>query len=147
MKITVINGPNLNMLGKREPSVYGSRSLSDLQGELQRTSLELGMDLKFFQSNIEGEIVDCLQKAGEECSGVIMNAGAYTHTSVAIRDAVSAISVPVVEVHISNPVAREHFRHTSLLADVCCGSISGFGFDSYILALIWFHRSIHNPES
>ena len=138
MKITVINGPNLNLLGKREPTIYGSKSLNDLQRELENLACDLNMEINFFQSNIEGLIVDRLQLAGEESDGVVLNAGAYTHTSVAIRDAVSGISVPVVEVHISNPAAREEFRKTSLLAGVSAGSICGFGFDSYKLALAWF---------
>ncbi len=140
MKISVINGPNLNMLGKREPSVYGTKTLGDLQMEMNQVARPLELDLDFFQSNIEGEIVNYLQLADETSQGVILNAGGYTHTSVAIRDAVSAISIPVVEVHISNPQAREDFRRSSLLAGVCSGSISGFGFDSYTLALLWFSR-------
>ena len=138
MKITVINGPNLNLLGKREPSIYGSKSLNDLQRELEKIAFDLNIEINFFQSNIEGLIVDRLQLADEQSDGVIINAGAYTHTSVAIRDAVSGISIPVVEVHISNPAAREEFRKTSLLAGVSAGSICGFGFDSYKLALLWF---------
>ncbi len=138
MKVTIINGPNLNMLGKREPSVYGNKSLEDLQSEMESLAVELKIDVDFFQSNIEGLIVDYLQMAGDLSDGVIINAGAYTHTSVAIRDAVSGISIPVVEVHISNPSAREEFRKTSLLSGVSAGSICGFGFDSYKLALLWF---------
>ncbi|MDD3471984.1 MAG: type II 3-dehydroquinate dehydratase [Syntrophaceae bacterium] len=140
MKIVVINGPNLNLLGKREPSIYGDKSLEDLQSYLIKVALENKIEVDFFQSNIEGNIVDCIQQANESADGIILNAGAYTHTSVAIRDAVSAISVPVVEVHISNPLARESFRKISLLAEVTAGSISGFGFDSYLLALLWFSR-------
>lgn len=140
MKITVINGPNLNLLGKREPSVYGNKSLADLESELSRLGAELDIEVDFFQSNLEGDIVDCLQQADDLSDGVILNAGAYTHTSIAICDAVSAISIPVVEVHISNPQAREDFRKTSLLAGASSGSISGFGLDSYMLALIWFDR-------
>jgi 3-dehydroquinate dehydratase-2 len=140
MKIAVINGPNLNLLGKREPSVYGAKSLKDLESELNCLATELRIGLEFFQSNIEGSIVEYLQDADERLEGAILNAGAYTHTSVAIRDAVSGISIPVVEVHISNPQARESFRRTSLLAEVISGSISGFGFESYMLALIWFAR-------
>lgn len=140
MKITVINGPNLNLLGKREPSIYGSKSLNDLQLELQKMAFDLNIEINFFQSNVEGLIVDRLQLADEQSDGVIINAGAYTHTSVAIRDAVSGISVPVVEVHMSNPAAREEFRKTSLLSGVSAGSICGFGFDSYKLAMLWFSR-------
>ncbi len=140
MKIDVINGPNLNLLGQREPSVYGSATLGEMEETLRQTAESLGLTLRFFQSNIEGEIVDALQRTGSESQGAVLNAGAYTHTSVAIRDAVAGISAPVVEVHLSNPQARETFRHTSLLADVCEGSISGFGQDSYVLALLWFAR-------
>lgn len=137
MKVTVINGPNLNLLGKREPEVYGHKTIGDLESEIDRLASKLNVEVNFFQSNIEGVIVDLLQEADKSSNGVILNAGAYTHTSVAIRDAVSSISVPVVEVHISNPEAREEFRRTSLLAGVSAGSISGFGFNSYKLALIW----------
>lgn len=140
MKITVINGPNLNLLGQREPGVYGSRTLNEIEESLRKLGAESGVDVTCFQSNIEGELVDALQQAGSTDDGVILNAGAYTHTSVAVRDAVSAIRIPVVEVHLSNPQAREYFRRRSLLADVCAGSISGFGEESYALALLWFAR-------
>jgi 3-dehydroquinate dehydratase-2 len=140
MKIEVINGPNLNLLGQREPSVYGAATLREIEETLRETAESFGLTLRFFQSNIEGEIVDALQRAGREAQGAVLNAGAYTHTSVAIRDAVAAVPVPVVEVHLSNPQAREAFRHTSLLAEVCAGSISGFGQESYMLALMWFAR-------
>lgn len=141
MKILIINGPNLNLLGKREPAVYGSQTLEDLQARLAAEAGEMGLDAAFFQSNVEGDLVTALQKADGTVDGVILNAGAYTHTSVAIRDAVAAISIPVVEVHLSNPLAREDFRWRSLLAGVCAGSISGFGSKSYELALEWFRRS------
>jgi 3-dehydroquinate dehydratase-2 len=140
MKITVINGPNLNLLGQREPAVYGSRTLQDIEESLRKLGAESGVDVTCFQSNIEGELVDALQQAGSTDDGVILNAGAYTHTSVAVRDAVSAIRIPVVEVHLSNPQAREYFRRRSLLAGVCAGSISGFGEKSYALALLWLAR-------
>lgn len=140
MKIMLINGPNLNLLGQREPAVYGSRTLEEIEESLRKLGAESGIDLTCFQSNIEGELVDALQEAGSTHDGVILNAGAYTHTSVAVRDAVSSIEIPVVEVHLSNPQAREYFRRRSLLADVCAGSISGFGEDSYALALLWFVR-------
>jgi len=140
MKIMVINGPNLNLLGRREPELYGSRTLSGIEESLKRLGEEMGIEVTCFQSNIEGELVDALQAAETGGNGVILNAGAYTHTSVAIRDAVSAGTVPVVEVHLTNPHAREEFRRTSLLADVCAGSISGFGEESYSLALLWFTR-------
>lgn len=140
MRITLINGPNLNMLGRREPGLYGSKTLNEIEEALARLGGELGVELSCFQSNIEGELVDALQQAGETSDGVILNGGAYTHTSVAVRDAVASIRVPVVEVHLTNPQAREEFRRTSLLAEVCAGSISGFGDESYALALIWFAR-------
>jgi len=138
MKLLVVNGPNLNMLGKREPELYGRKTLTDIEQDLSRLAAKLGIGISFFQSNIEGEIVDALQQAGTSVDGVILNAAAYTHTSVAVRDAVAAISIPVVEVHLTNPQAREEFRHTSLLAGVCAGSISGFGAESYTLALLYF---------
>ena len=137
MKIVVMNGPNLNLLGQREPHIYGGRTLAQIEDSLKALGHELGVSVSCFQSNIEGELVDALQRAGTDSEGVILNAGAYTHTSVAVRDAVSAIKIPVVEVHLSNPQAREDFRKTSLLADVCAGSISGFGEQSYALALFW----------
>jgi 3-dehydroquinate dehydratase-2 len=145
MHIEIMNGPNLNMLGKREPELYGHRVLADIEESLKQLGKELGLEVSCFQSNMEGELVDALQQAGEDAQGVILNAGAYTHTSVAVRDAVSAISIPVVEVHLTNPSAREEFRRISLLADVCAGSIAGFGEDSYVLALLWFARNkVHN---
>lgn len=138
MNILVMNGPNLNLLGQREPHIYGGRTLKQIEDSLKRLGQQLGASVTCMQSNIEGELVDALQKAGTDSHGVILNGGAYTHTSVAIRDAVSAITIPVVEVHLSNPQAREEFRRTSLLAEVCAGSISGFGEQSYALALLWF---------
>ena len=140
MKITVINGPNLNMLGLREPTLYGNRSLADIEIALLTLADDLGLELDFFQSNHEGDLVDALQQANLDSAGVILNAGAYTHTSVAVRDAVAAIKIPVVEVHLTNPQAREPFRQVSLLAGVCAGSISGFGDESYALALWHFSR-------
>lgn len=141
MRIMVINGPNLNMLGKREPGLYGNKTLPWIEGELRDLGSDLGMVVECYQSNHEGELVDAIQRAGAESQGVILNAGAYTHTSVAVRDAVLACKVPVVEVHLTNPQAREDFRRVSLLADVCAGSVSGFGWQSYALALIWFGRN------
>ena len=134
MKILIINGPNLNLLGNREPEIYGGTSFGEfleaLRAEFPQT--EIG----YFQSNIEGELIDALQQADGRYDAVVLNAGGYTHTSVAIRDAVSAIGIPVVEVHISSLPAREEFRHTSLLAPVCKGSIMGFGLGSYRLGII-----------
>jgi 3-dehydroquinate dehydratase-2 len=136
----VVNGPNLNLLGRREPEKYGREALSDIQAELSRLASELDMSLAFYQSNHEGDLVDAVQKAGEEYDGAILNAGAYTHTSIALRDAVAAVDVPVVEVHWTNPAGRSPFRHVSCLAGVAAGSIAGFGKDSYILALLWFNN-------
>lgn len=134
MVIHIINGPNLNLVGKREPEVYGNRSLDQYLQEL--TDLFPQHTIDVFQSNIEGEIVDRLQQVGFDDCGIILNAGGYTHTSVAIADAVAAITAPVVEVHISNIYAREPFRHKSLLSPVCKGIVAGFGLDSYRLALL-----------
>ena len=132
--IVVINGPNLNTLGKREPDKYGSRSLEEINSWLAEAARERGAELKFFQSNVEGELVTAIQEA-EGADGIILNAAAYTHTSVALRDAVAAVSAPVVEVHLTNVDAREEFRRKSLISPVCVGSISGFGSLSYLLAL------------
>ena len=133
MKILILNGPNLNLLGKREPQIYGNLTFEDYLSEL-KSRFEL--EISYFQSNIEGEIIDAIQKA--EVDGIIINAGGYTHTSVAIRDCISGVSTPVVEVHISNVMAREDFRHVSLLSSVCVGCIFGFGLRSYDLALEYF---------
>jgi 3-dehydroquinate dehydratase-2 len=137
MKILVLNGPNLNMLGRREAEHYGSLPLEEINQRLAELGRELGLELVFVQSNHEGELVEALQGAGEEFAGVVLNAAAYTHTSVALRDAVLCCGVPVVEVHLSNPQAREGFRHVSLLAGACAGSVAGFGWRSYALALRW----------
>ena len=136
MVIHIINGPNLNLVGKREPEVYGNRSLDQYLQELIEQFPQHTIDV--YQSNIEGEIVDRLQQVGFDDCGIVLNAGGYTHTSVAIADAVAAITAPVVEVHISNIYAREPFRHKSLLSPVCKGIIAGFGLDSYRLALLSF---------
>jgi 3-dehydroquinate dehydratase-2 len=134
MKILIINGPNLNLLGKREPDVYGDMSFEEFFETLQDAYTDY--QLVYFQSNIEGELVDKLQEADKKkFNGILLNAGGYTHTSVAIRDAVAAIKTPVVEVHISNPMSREEFRHTSLITGVAKGIIAGFGLESYALAL------------
>ena len=140
MLIYIVNGPNLNLLGRREPEIYGSHTLDQIEEELNLLGRELATEITFFQSNSEGELVDILQEADEKADGIILNAAAYTHTSVALRDAVAAIDTPVVEVHLSALQAREDFRRTSLLAGVCAGSISGFGAGSYSLALYWFHK-------
>lgn len=136
MKLLVINGPNLNMLGTREPEKYGSETLDDLENELHAYSFELGVNIETFQSNIEGEIIDKIQQSIGNVDGIIMNPGGYTHTSVAIRDAISAVNIPCVEVHMTNIHAREEFRRTSLTAPVCVGQITGFGKNSYKLGLM-----------
>ena len=130
----VINGPNLNLLGQREPDKYGELDLAGIEGLVGSLAGRLGVRCEFYQSNIEGELVDAIQKAGGS-DGVVLNAGAYSHYSVAIRDAIAAIAAPVVEVHLTNVFAREDFRHESVIAAVCQGSISGFGAQSYLLAL------------
>lgn len=137
MRILIINGPNINLLGTREPEIYGSLTLEKIEKDLSEYALSLGVELKFFQSNIEGEIVDAVQKAKNEwdCDGIVINPAAYTHTSVAIRDAISAVALPTVEVHISNIHNREEFRKHSFIAPVCIGQIAGFGADSYKLGL------------
>ena len=133
--IAVINGPNLNMLGQREVGVYGLQTLDTINGEIKKRADEAGIDIEFFQSNGEGELVSYIQQCRKRIDGIVLNAGAYTHYSIAIRDAISAAEVPVVEVHLSNVYKRENFRHTSVLAPVCVGVISGFGATSYVLAL------------
>jgi 3-dehydroquinate dehydratase-2 len=131
----VVNGPNLNMLGKREVDIYGDKNLEDINAEVKKEADNLGVAVEFFQSNIEGELVTFIQGCRDRVKGIILNAGAYTHYSIALRDAVSAAQVPVVEVHMSNIYRRESFRHLSVIAPVCIGQISGFGSRSYILAL------------
>ena len=139
MVIHIINGPNLNLVGKREPEVYGNRSLDQYLQELIEQFPQHTIDV--YQSNIEGEIVDRLQQVGFDDCGIVLNAGGYTHTSVAIADAVAAITAPVVEVHISNIYSREPFRHKSRLSPVCKGIIAGFGLDSYRLALLSLNQT------
>ena len=135
MRILIINGVNLNMLGYREPEQYGSITLKELEKELHAYSFHLGIDIETFQSNIEGEIVEKIQKSREHFDGIVINAGAYTHTSIAIRDAITSVSMPTVEIHMSNIYKREEFRHKSLIACVCIGQITGFKADSYKLGL------------
>jgi len=133
MKITIINGPNLNLLGKRETEIYGDVSFEEYLSK-QKTIFP-DFEIEYFQSNIEGEIIDKIQERGFDYDGIILNAGGYTHTSVAIADAVKAVNTPVIEVHISNILSREEFRHKSLIGPYCKGSIMGFGLKSYHLAL------------
>ncbi len=132
----VLHGPNLNLLGEREPEVYGSYTLEDIDLSIQELALKLNVEVQYKQTNYEGELVTAIQEARQWADGIILNAGGYTHTSVAIRDAIAAISIPVIEVHLSNIFAREEFRHKSLIAPVCLGSISGLGDQSYLLALL-----------
>lgn len=133
MKIQIINGPNLNLLGMREPGIYGSQSFEDYLLELK--SLYSILEIDYFQSNVEGELINKLHEVGFEYDGIIINAGGYTHTSVAIADAIAGINTPVIEVHISNIYAREEFRHVSLTGKNCRGVLTGFGLDGYRLAL------------
>ena len=134
-KILVIHGPNLNLLGRREPAIYGKFSLDAINRDLQVRAKALGLSLEIMQSNHEGEIVDAIGHADGKFAAIIINPAAYTHTSVAIRDAISALDLPAIEVHLSNIYAREDFRHQSMIAPVAKGQISGFGASSYILAL------------
>ena len=136
MKIAIINGPNLNLLGIREPAIYGSQTFESFYQELQQQFAQHAIE--YFQSNVEGELVNKLHEVGFSYDGIILNAGGYTHTSVAIADAIASIKTPVIEVHISNPYAREEFRHKNLIAAKCKGSIMGFGMKSYELALLSF---------
>ncbi len=135
MKILVMNGPNLNLLGEREPNIYGGDTLQSINGEIAAAAEKLGHEASFFQSNSEGALIDELHASRLSFDGVILNAGAYTHYSYAIRDAIAAIKIPVIEVHLSNVNSRDEFRKTSVIAPVCKGSIAGFGKFSYLLAL------------
>lgn len=134
MKVLIINGPNLNLVGTREQDIYGETSMNDFIEEIKEAYFDC--EISYYQSNVEGEIVNKLQETEKKkYKGIILNAGGYTHTSVAIRDAIAAIKAPVVEVHISNPMAREEFRHQSMITGVCKGVIAGFGLESYVLAI------------
>ena len=134
MKVIIINGPNLNLLGKREPSIYGSQSFEEYLDTLRKEFSEI--TIEYYQSNVEGEIINKIHEVGFSYDSILINAGGYTHTSVAISDAIASVETPCVEIHISEPVAREEFRHTSLIAAKCKGSISGFGLESYRLGLL-----------
>ncbi|MDI6900217.1 MAG: type II 3-dehydroquinate dehydratase [Anaerosomatales bacterium] len=134
-RVAVISGPNLNLLGTREVDVYGDLTLEDVEAQVMQRAAELGVEIAFFQSNHEGAIVDRIQAAGGDDDAIVLNPGAYTHYSYAIRDAVAAVGVPCVEVHLSNITAREEFRERSVIAPVCAGQVSGFGARSYILGL------------
>ena len=143
-QVYVLHGPNLNLLGKREPGIYGNLSLDDINTRLVEYGSGLNFKVHTYQSNQEGDLVDQLHAAGQIAIGVVINAAAYTHTSVAIRDAISAIETPVIEVHLSNVHAREPFRQHSWIAPVCAGSISGFGWHSYILGLQALSQIVNN---
>jgi len=136
MKIVVIQGPNLNMLGVREQNIYGPMKLEQIHAQMQEVATQNGLEIEFFQSNLEGEIVDKIQECYGEAHGLIINAAAYTHTSIAIRDAISAVSVPTIEVHISNIHRREEFRKENMIAPVCTSSVVGFGPFGYHLAMM-----------
>lgn len=135
MKALFLNGPNLNLLGTRQPEVYGRHTLADIEALVRHRAAELGIAIDFRQSNHEGELVTWIQQARGHFDAIVLNAAAYTHTSVALRDAIAAVSIPTIEIHLSNIHAREEFRHRSLIAPVCRGQISGFGFQSYLLGL------------
>jgi len=145
-KIIIINGPNLNLLGEREQSQYGSITLKNLEEKCMQKSKELQLELKFCQSNIEGELVNIIQDARRNFDGIIINAAAFTHTSVAIRDALEVFKKPIIELHISNIYKREEFRQKSLLSDVVSGGIFGLGANGYILAIISMHKLLKNEN-
>tara|TARA_B100001057_G_scaffold312300_1_gene312349 strand:+ start:591 stop:1040 length:450 start_codon:yes stop_codon:yes gene_type:complete len=145
-KIIIINGPNLNLLGEREQSQYGSHTFKDLKELCLKKSKELGLDLEFLQSNIEGELVNLIQDSRKNYDGIIINAAAFTHTSVAIRDALSIFKKPIIELHISNIYKREEFRRKSLISDVVTGGIFGLGIDGYILAIISMQKLLKNEN-
>ncbi len=136
MKVTVIQGPNLNMLGYREQNIYGPMKLEDIHKQMEVFAKQSNIEIEFFQSNLEGEIVDKIQECMGESDGIILNAAAYTHTSIAIADAIRAVQIPTIEVHISNIYAREEYRHKSMIAPYCAGVISGFGPFTYHLAMV-----------
>ena len=145
-KILIINGPNLNLLGEREQSQYGSITYEDLKRNCMNKSKELGLNLEFVQSNVEWEIVDLIQDSIKKFDGIIINAAAFTHTSIAIRDALSVFKKPVIEMHISNIYKREEFRHKSLISDIVTGGIFGLGDNGYILAIIAMQKLIKNEN-
>jgi 3-dehydroquinate dehydratase-2 len=144
MKILFLNGPNLNLLGQREPEVYGRVTLAKIEAAVRERAKQVRAKIDFRQSNVEGELVDWIQQAKGKFDVIVINAAAYTHTSIALRDAIAAVGVPTIEIHLSNVHAREKFRQKSLIAPVCCGQITGFGPKSYVLAV---EASVHVNES
>jgi 3-dehydroquinate dehydratase-2 len=150
MKVLFLNGPNLNMLGQREPEIYGHATLADIEAEVRKRAKQLKVEIDFRQTNLEGELVDWIQQAKGKFQVIVLNAAAYTHTSIAVRDAIATVGVPTIEIHLSNVHAREKFRQKSLIAPVCKGQIAGFGPKSYILALeasVYVNGSIKSGKS
>ena len=145
-KIIIINGPNINLLGEREQSQYGTINFDQLSDICKKKSIDLGLDLEFMQSNIEGDLVNVIQDSRKKFDGIIINAAAFTHTSVAIRDALEIFKKPIIEVHISNIYKREEFRHKSLISDIVTGGVFGLGTDSYILAIIAMQKILKNEN-
>jgi 3-dehydroquinate dehydratase-2 len=135
VNVLVVNGPNLNLLGLREPEVYGTMTLEDVNARVAERAAELGMRTRFEQSNVEGDLIDLIQGARGWADAIVINPGGYSHSSVAIRDAIAGVGIPTIEVHLSNPSAREEFRHTDIVAGACIGVVAGFGWRSYVLAL------------
>lgn len=144
MKIQIINGPNLNLLGKREPGIYGSESFESFLEALRQRFVDVQID--FYQSNVEGELIDKMQEVGFEYDGIVLNAGAYTHTSIALQDCIRSVTCPVIEVHISNVYQRESFRHHSMISCACIGVIAGFGLESYQLAIEYLTTRVSRPH-
>ena len=144
--VLIINGPNLNLLGKREPEIYGTETLGDIEARCRAKAGELGLEVEFVQSNDEGQLVDWIHAAREKNAAIIINAGAYTHTSIALLDALSAVTIPVVEVHLSNIYRREEFRHKSYVAKAATGSICGFGSFGYVMALDYLAQALKGAK-